>query len=351
MTEQAHITINGRRIGPDEPPYIIAEISANHNGSLERALELVDAAHAAGADAAKLQTYTADTMTIAHDGPGFTIEEGLWAGYTLHDLYSKAYTPWEWLEPLFERARRRGITLFSTPFDPSAVDVLEGLNTPAYKCASFEIVDIPLIEKMAATGKPMIISTGMADLGEIEEAVAAARGAGCRELAVLHCISGYPTPSEDANLLTIPHLAEMVDAPVGLSDHTMGVAVGAAAVALGASIIEKHFTLRRDEGGFDSAFSLEPEELKTLVEGARAAWAARGRVNYAREPSENAMLPLRRSLYVVADIAAGETLSAENVRSIRPGLGMPPKHLPEVLGRTARRALSKGTPLAWTDLE
>jgi len=345
------ISIAGRRIGPGHPPYVIAEMSGNHNGDIDRAFALLAAAKAAGADAVKLQTYTADTITIDHDGPGFRIEGGLWDGRTLYDLYREAHTPWEWHPLLFAKARELGITVFSSPFDPTAVDFLEKLGAPAYKIASFEIVDLPLIRYAAGTGKPLIISTGIAGIGEIGEAVEAARAAGCREIALLHCTSGYPTPPEDSNLRTIAHLADAFGVVAGLSDHTSGTAVPVAAVALGAHLIEKHFTLRRADGGPDSAFSLEPEELSELVGDCRTAWTALGEISYALETSEKGNKIFRRSLYAVKDIPAGALLTAENVRSIRPGYGLPPKHLPEVLGRRASRAIPRGTPLSWSLLE
>jgi len=342
------ITIAGRRIGPDQPPYVIAEMSGNHNGDIDRALALLEAAKKSGADAVKLQTYTADTITIDHDGPEFRIKGGLWDGETLYQLYKKAHTPWDWHPRLFARARELGITVFSSPFDATAIDFLEKLDAPAYKIASFEIVDLPLIERAARTGKPLIISTGIADLGEIGEAVEAARAAGGREIALLHCTSGYPTPPGDSNLKTIPHLAEAFGVIAGLSDHTLGTAVSVAAVVLGAAIIEKHFTLRRADRGPDAAFSLEPEELAQLVADCRTAWSALGKVNYALEASEKGNKTFRRSLYAVQDVPVGAAFTADNVRSIRPGLGLPPKHLPDVLGRRASRAVARGTPLAWS---
>lgn len=341
------LSIADRPIGPDQEPFIIAEMSGNHDGRLERALALIDAAKDAGADAIKLQTYTADTITIDHDGPGFLLEGGLWRGRTLHDLYREAHTPWEWHPALFARARERGLIVFSSPFDDTAVDLLEGLDAPAFKIASFEIVDLPLIRRAARSGKPLIISTGMASLGEIAAAVDAARPA---PVALLHCVSGYPAPAEDMNLRTIPHLAEAFGVPVGLSDHSFGIAAPVAAVTLGAVIIEKHFTLSRAEGGVDSAFSLEPAEFKAMAEAARMAWRAAGRVHYDPEPSEEGGRDYRRSLYVVADVAAGETLTPANVRSIRPGFGLAPKHLPAVLGRRAVRPLRRGEPLSWAML-
>lgn len=347
----SEITIAGRRIGPGHPPYVIAEMSGNHNGDIKRAFALLEAAKESGADAVKLQTYTADTITIDHDGPGFRIEGGLWNGRTLYDLYREAHTPWEWHPQLFAKARELGITLFSSPFDPTAIDFLEELGAPAYKIASFEIVDLPLIQRAARTGKPLIISTGIASLGEIGDAVEAARTAGGREIALLHCTSGYPTPPEDSNLRTIPHLADAFGVVAGLSDHTPGTAVPVAAIALGASLIEKHFTLRRADGGPDSAFSLEPEELTELVANCRTAWTALGTVNYELEASEKGNKTFRRSLYAVKDIPAGAPLTADNVRSIRPGYGLPPKHLPDLLGRRAGRAIARGTPLSWSLLE
>jgi N-acetylneuraminate synthase len=349
MTRTA--TIAGRRIGPADPPYVVAEMSGNHNGDIGRALALIDAAKAAGADAVKLQTYTADTITIDHDGPEFRVHGGLWDGRRLYELYQEAHTPWDWHPRLFEHAAKVGITVFSSPFDPTAVQFLQELGAPAFKIASFELVDLPLIELCAATGKPLIMSTGLASPQEIAEAVAAARGAGCEELILLHCTSGYPTPASQMHLRTLQHLAAAHDAVVGLSDHTLGVAVSVAAVALGACFIEKHFTLSRAEGGVDSDFSLEPHELARLVEDSRTAWEALGTVRYDEAACEASSRDHRRSLYVTADVAAGERLTAENVRSIRPGFGLPPKHLPQVLGRTASRALKRGAPLDWSMVE
>jgi N-acetylneuraminate synthase len=344
------IAIAGRPIGPGHPPYVIAEMSGNHNGDIGRAMALIDAARAAGADAVKLQTYTADTITIDHDGPGFVIEGGLWHGRKLYDLYQEAYTPWDWHERLFEHARNAGIACFSSPFDPTAVALLEGLNAPAYKVASFELVDLPLIAAMARTGKPLILSTGLASPAEIAEAVTAVRAAGGREMVLLHCTSGYPTPPSQMHLRTLPHLAEAHGVLAGLSDHSMGVAVSVAAVALGACVIEKHFTLARSDGGPDAGFSLEPDELARLVVDCRDAWQALGEVHYEEVAAEASSREHRRSLYVVADVKAGEPLSEANVRSIRPGHGLAPKHLPTVLGRAAARDLKRGEPLAWDQM-
>ncbi|HKT53708.1 MAG TPA: pseudaminic acid synthase [Caulobacteraceae bacterium] len=344
------ISIAGRKIGPAEPPYVIAEMSGNHNGDIGRALALIEAAAEAGADAVKLQTYTADTITLDHDGPGFVVEGGLWNGRRLYELYEEAHTPWAWHPRLFEKARALKIACFSSPFDPTAVDFLESLGTPAYKVASFEIVDIPLVEAMARTGKPMIISTGLASQEDVADATAAARGAGAHEIVLLHCTSGYPTPAAQMHLKTMRHLAEATGALVGLSDHTLGTAVAVAAVALGACVIEKHFTLARADGGPDSAFSLEPDELVRLVADCRAAWEALGEVHYGEVAAEAASRDHRRSLYVVADVRRGETLTPANVRSIRPGHGLAPKHLPEVIGRLAVRDLKRGEPLAWDQI-
>ncbi len=344
-------SIAGRKIGIDQPPYVIAELSANHNGSLERAFAVMEAAHQAGAQAVKLQSYRADTITIDHDGPEFMVHGGLWDGKRLYDLYAEAAMPWEWHEPLFKRGRELGIAVFSSPFDFTAVDLLEKLDAPAYKIASLELCDIPLIERVARTGKPIVMSTGASELGEVAEAVAAARAAGAKDIVLLHCTSGYPTPPRDSNLRTIPHLAQMFDAVVGLSDHTLGTAVPVAAVALGAAVIEKHVTLRRADGGVDSAFSLEPEELTRLVQDVNVAWEAKGQVFYGLAESERAARKFRRSLYVVADLKAGQVIGPEQVRSIRPGLGLAPRHLKDVLGRRATRDVKRGTPLDWSMVE
>ena len=339
--------IGDRPIGPGHPPYVIAELSGNHNGEIARAIDLINAAKLAGADAVKLQTYTADTMTIEHDGPGFRIQGGLWDGRSLHELYQEAHTPWDWHPTLFAHAKKIGIDCFSSPFDFTAVDLLESLGAPAYKIASFEIIDTPLIRYAAKTGKPLIVSTGMADESEIDDAVTAARSSGARGVALLHCVSGYPTPAEEANLARIPSLASRYDCPIGLSDHSLRIEVPIASVALGATILEKHFTLARADGGPDAAFSLEPDELRALVEGVRTAHAALGRSQYGRAPSEAANVSFRRSLYAVKDIAEGEELTSDNVRSIRPGFGLSPKYLPEILGRRARRAIARGTPMSF----
>lgn len=347
----SQITINGRRIGPGHPVYIIAELSANHRHDFAAAVELVKAAKAAGADAVKLQTYTPDTITIDCDSEPFRHRAGsLWEGRTLYDLYREAYTPWEWQPKLKRLADDVGIDLFSSPFDFTAVDFLEQMEIPAYKIASFEIVDIPLIERVAATGKPLIISTGMATKKEIGEAVAAARQAGASEIALLKCCSAYPAPATEMHLRTIPDMVEYFSLPIGLSDHTLDIEVPIAAVALGACIIEKHFTLCRSEPSADAAFSLEPEEFKTLVKAIRRTEQALGTVHYGASDHETESLGFRRSLFVVADIAAGENLTNDNVRSIRPANGLPPKELKQVLDRRAKYPLAKGTPLRREDL-
>jgi N-acetylneuraminate synthase len=345
MTRQ--LAIAGRPIGRDHPPYVVAELSANHGGSLERALSVMEQAKAAGADAVKLQTYTADTMTIDHGGPDFRITGGLWDGRELYGLYQEAHTPWAWHEALFAKGRELGIAVFSTPFDDSAVDFLESFDPPAYKIASFELIDWPLVRRVATTGRPVIMSTGMASTEEIDESVAVFRAAGGRDLALLHCVSGYPTPIDQSNLRRIPHLAARFGCPVGLSDHTLAVEVAMAAVALGACVIEKHFTLRRTDGGPDAAFSLEPDDLAKLVVGAKAAFAALGTGSEERAEVEQASMIFRRSLYVVQDVAQGEVFTTDNVRIIRPGYGLPPKELPRVLGRRATKAVRRGTRLTW----
>lgn len=345
------IEIDGRPIGAGHPPYVICELSANHNGSLERALALIEAAAATGADAIKIQTYTPDTLTIDHDGPDFRIQGGLWDGQTLYELYAQAFTPYEWHGALMERARALGITLFSTPFDDTAVELLSSLGTPAYKIASFEAVDIALIERVAREGKPMILSTGMADRDEIGAAVEAARRAGSPDLVLLHCVSCYPARFEQANLATIADLAASYGVLAGLSDHTPGTACSVAAVALGACVIEKHFTLDRRAGGPDAAFSLEPDEFARLVTDCRDAWLSLGTVNYARSAEEQASRAFRRSIYVVRDVAAGQAFTPEILRSIRPGYGLAPKNLPAIIGRRAARDLKRGHALTWADVE
>jgi N-acetylneuraminate synthase len=342
-------TLGKREIGPHVRPYLIAEMSGNHNGSLDRALAIVDAAARSGADAIKLQTYTADTMTLDLRAPGFVIDDpgSPWAGRQLYELYAEAATPWEFHRPIMERARHHGIDCFSTPFDESAVDFLEGLAVPAYKIASFECTDLPLIRRVAATGRPMIVSTGMATLAEIDEAVGAARAAGCTGLALLKCTSTYPASADNTHIRTIPVMRELFGTQVGLSDHTMGCGVAVASVALGATVIEKHFTLRRADGGVDSAFSLEPAEFAVLRAETERAWQSLGRVSFGATRAEKASLQFRRSLYVVRDVRAGQVLTRAQVRAIRPGYGLPPKHLDRVLGCRAATDLAAGTPLAW----
>ncbi|MNX24304.1 Pseudaminic acid synthase [compost metagenome] len=343
------IVIGTRGIGPSHPPFVIAEMSGNHNQSLERALEIVEAAAKAGAHALKIQTYTADTMTLDLSEGEFFIDDpnSLWKGSSLHKLYQEAYTPWEWHQPIFERAGELGMIPFSTPFDASAVDFLESLDVPLYKIASFENTDLPLIRKVAATGKPMIISTGMATVAELDETVRAAREAGCKDLVLLKCTSTYPATPANTNILTIPHMRDLFGTQVGLSDHTMGVGVAVGAVALGATVVEKHFTLSRADGGVDSAFSLEPAELASLVIETERAWQALGRISYGPTEKEKASLKFRRTLYIAQDLKAGDTLTAENLRAVRPGLGLPTKYYETLLGRQISRDVKKGTPVAW----
>lgn len=341
------IKIGDRTIGAGHPVYVIAELSANHHQQFDQAIKIIEAAKQAGADAVKLQTYTPDTMTIVSDNPEFQIQGTIWNGRNLHDLYQEAFTPWEWHPRLQEFANGLGLDLFSSPFDSTSVDFLQEMNVPAYKLASFELVDIPLIKKMAAAGKPLIISTGMASLEEIDEAVATARQAGANEVALLKCTSAYPAPAEEMNLRTIPELARHFEVPVGLSDHTMGVAAPVAAVALGACIIEKHLTISRSVQGPDSAFSLEPHEFKAMVESVRIADKALGEIHFGASGKEASGRIFRRSLYVVQEVKKGERFTPENVKSIRPSLGLHTRHLPEVLGRSAARDISRATPLSW----
>jgi len=336
-------------MGGGTKPYIIAEMSGNHNQSLDRALAIVDAAAKAGAHALKIQTYTADTMTLDSAKGEFFIDEpnNLWKGNSLHSLYKKAQTPWEWHAPIFERARQLGLIAFSSPFDETAVDFLESLDIPCYKIASFENTDIPLIKKVAATGKPMIISTGMATVAELDETVRTVRAAGCKDLVLLKCTSTYPATPENSNLLTIPHMRELFDCEVGLSDHTIGIGAAVAAVALGASVIEKHFTLDRSDGGVDSTFSLEPVEFAQLVLETERAWQSIGRVTYGPTRAEERAVTRRRSIYVAEDLKAGEVLTKTNLRCVRPGYGLAPKHYERLLGKTARCDVKKGTPMRW----
>ena|SRR5690606_34362734 len=351
MSSMPSISIAGRRIASDMPPYIIAELSANHNGKLETAMKIVSEAKKAGADAVKLQTYTADTITLDCDTEEFQIRGGLWDGKTLYQLYQEAHMPWDWHKPLFEHARQLGITIFSSPFDATAVDLLENLNAPAYKIASFEAVDLPLIRYVAGTGKPMIISTGMADAGEIQEAIEAASEGGCRELAVLHCVSGYPAPAADYNLRTIPDMMRRFGLVTGLSDHTLDNTTAIASVALGASIIEKHFTLDRSGGGPDDSFSLEPAELTALCRDSKTAWAALGHVDYGRKSSEQGNVQFRRSLYFVKELQAGDIITKDAVRSVRPGYGVAPKELERLIGKPIKRHVRKHSPVLLTDLD
>lgn len=344
---QKPFSIAGRAIGHGHPPYVIAEMSGNHNGDKARAIRLIEAAATQGADAVKLQTYTADTITIDHVGPGFTVQGGLWNGRTLHELYREAYTPWEWHAELFAYGRDLGITVFSSPFDETAIDFLETLDCPAYKIASFEAMDLPLVRKAAATRKPLIVSTGMVTAAEIEDLIALFRATGTEHAALLHCVSAYPAPVAASNILAIPEMAARYDAIIGLSDHTPGTAVAVAAVGLGAAIVEKHVCLARADGGVDSAFSLEPAELGALVADCHDAWTALGEAHIGRQLAAEPSVVFRRSLYAVADIKAGDTLTNDNVRSIRPGFGLAPKHLDDVLGKSAARDIARGTPLSW----
>jgi pseudaminic acid synthase len=347
--------IEGRAIGADQPPYIIAELSANHNGSLERALETIDAAYRSGADAIKLQTYTADTMTIDCDASDFLIKGGPWDGYKLYDLYKWAQTPFEWHQAMFEHARKLGITVFSTPFDETAVDLLERLNAPAYKIASFELTDLPLIRYVAATGKPIIMSTGLSSEREIEEAVTAAREAGCKQLLVLHCVSSYPAPIDQANLRQISELAKRFNVATGLSDHTLGTTASVASIAFGAVAIEKHFTLSRADKGPDSEFSLEPSELERLCRETKDAWSALGKVGFARQKAEEGSHVFRRSIYFVRDLPAGAIVGPQDIRRIRPGMGLAPKYFDSLVGKRLKVAVTRGTATAreqfegWTD--
>lgn len=346
---ETSFTVAGRKIGLDQPPFIVAEMSGNHNCSLERALEIVEATAACGADGLKIQTYTPDTMTIDSREPGFVISDpsSLWSGKSLYELYGEAQTPWNWHEEIFRRCRELALIAFSTPFDETAVDFLESLSVPCYKIASFENTDLPLIRKAARTGKPLIISTGMANVSELDESVRTAREAGCNSLMLLKCTSSYPAPPVDSNLRTITDLRERFQCEVGLSDHTGGIGAAVASVAFGATLIEKHFTLRRSDGGPDAAFSMEPEEMKSLVAETECAWQSLGQVSYAVSKAEEKSLVFRRSLYVVRDLKEGEPLSADNLRAIRPGYGLPPKFYESLLGRRARQHIKRGTPARW----
>jgi pseudaminic acid synthase len=350
---QGQTTMVGLPLGAGHPPLIIAELSGNHNGDLDRALAIVAAAAAAGAHVLKLQTYTADTMTLDVDMPGFRIEDkqSLWHGQTFYELYEEAHTPWGWHGPIMERAKELGMICFSTPFDETAVDFLEGLGVPAYKIASFENTDVALIRKVAATGKPVLMSTGMATVDELELSVRTAREAGCQNLILLKCTSSYPASPEDSNILTLPDIREQFDCAVGLSDHTLGVGAAVAAVAHGAVVVEKHFTLSRAEGGVDAEFSMEPDEMRLLVEETTRAWQSLGSVQYGAGQAEGGSIQFRRSLYITRDVQAGEILGEKCVRCIRPGFGLAPKHLPKILGRRLSVAVKRGTPMAWDLLE
>lgn len=342
------LNIENRVISNEHPPYIIAEISANHNGEIENAFKLIEVAKNSGADAVKIQTYTADTITLDSDKEEFQIKGGLWDGQTLYQLYQQAYTPWEWHKPLFDYARELGITIFSSPFDNSAVDLLEDLNAPAYKIASFEAVDLPLIKYAASTGKPLIISTGMADAEEIQEAIDAARSGGCKELAVLHCVSGYPAPPEDYNLRTITDMKERFGLVTGLSDHTLDNTTAITSIALGASIIEKHFTLDRSGGGPDDSFSLEPAELTALCRDTKTAWQALGKVDFGQKSSEKGNAQFRRSLYFTKDMKEGDIITADSIRSVRPGYGLAPRHYEDLIGRRVTTAVTAATATSWS---
>lgn len=338
--------IDNREIGADVPPYVIAEMSANHNGKLENALQIIEEAKKAGADAVKLQTYRPDTMTLNCDSEDFQIHGGLWDGRTLYELYEQAHMPWEWHAPLFEHARKQGITIFSSPFDNTAVDLLEDLNAPAYKIASFEAVDLAFIKYVASTGKPMIISTGMADAQETQEAIAAAREGGCKDLAILHCVSGYPAPAADYNLRTIRDMIQRFGLVTGLSDHTLDNTTAIASIAMGVAIIEKHFTLNRNGGGPDDSFSLEPAELAVLCKDSKTAWTALGKIDYSRKSSEQENVKFRRSLYFVKDLKAGEVITADAVRSVRPGFGLAPKHIDSIVGRVVNQDVKTATAVS-----
>jgi N-acetylneuraminate synthase len=346
--KQKFITIDGRKIGPHYKPYIIAELSANHNGNIEQAFKSIEAAAACGADAIKIQSYSPDTMTINCDKEDFQVKGGLWDGYTLYDLYKWAQTPFAWHKQLFEKAKEVGITLFSTPFDETAVDLLEELNTPAYKLASFEITDLPLIKRIAQTGKPLIISTGMANFEEINDAITTAKSNGCTELVVLHCISAYPAPVEQSNLATIGEISKKFDVISGLSDHTLGTVVSVTSIALGACLIEKHFILDRNDKGPDSEFSLEPKEFSRLVEETKAAHQAIGVASFERKPVEQASMKFRRSLYFVKDIAQGEIITEAHIRKIRPGFGLSPKYFTQIIGQTVNQNITTGTAVSWS---
>ena len=345
MTTLDHVVIDGRKIGRSEPPYVIAELSANHNGNLETALKIIGEAKKAGAAAVKLQTYRPDTITLNVDRPEFHIKGGLWDGRSLYELYEEAHTPWEWHQQLFDHARKLGITIFSSPFDNTAVDLLESLGAPAFTIASFEAIDLPLIRYVASKGKPMIISTGMADEAEIQEAVDAAREAGCRDLILLHCVSGYPAASSEYNLRTITDMQQRYGGLVGLSDHTLNNTTAVTSVALGACVIEKHLTLDRNGGGPDDSFSMEPKDLVALCRDTKIAWEALGNVDYGRKASERGNAQFRRSLYFVKTLAAGETITEDAVRSVRPGYGLAPKYLPDVIGKKVAANVQYGAPV------